>query len=100
MLGGSELTMDLTYGRQETVERCGEQPQGPRRKCARLERSQGEKREEWEKREIERRESNTLHIVLHLQPTATAPATTTTAATTTAVAAAGTAATVAATRLQ
>ena len=28
----------------------------------------GREREEWEKRETERRESNTLHIVLHLQP--------------------------------
>ena len=31
-------------------------------------------REEWEKGKTERRESNTLHIVLHLQPTAAAPA--------------------------
>ena len=29
----------------------------------------GRKREEWEKRETERRESNTLHIVMHLQTT-------------------------------
>ena len=28
----------------------------------------GREREEWEKRETERRESNTLHIVPHLQP--------------------------------
>ena len=43
MLGGSESTMDLTCGRRETVEKCGEQPQGPRRKCARREKWQGEK---------------------------------------------------------
>ena len=29
----------------------------------------GREREEWEKQETERRESNTLHILLHLQPT-------------------------------
>ena len=34
----------------------------------------GREREEWEKGKTERRESNTLHIVLHLQPTAAAPA--------------------------
>ena len=32
----------------------------------------GKERREWEKGETERRESNTLHIVLHLQPTAEA----------------------------
>ena len=43
----------------------------------------GRKREEWEKRETERRESNTLHIVMHLQT----PATTTVTSATTAAAA-------------
>ena len=54
MLGGSESTTGLTCGRRETVEKCGEQPQEPRRKCARRERSQGERgmgaREDGEKR--------------------------------------------------
>ena len=43
MHGGSGSTADLTCGRRETVEKCGEQPQGPCRKCARQERSLGEK---------------------------------------------------------
>ena len=43
MLGGSESTMGLTCGRRETVEKCGEQPQEPRRRCTRWERSQGER---------------------------------------------------------
>ena len=43
MPGGSESTTDLICGRRETVEKCGEQPQEPRRKCVRRERSQGEK---------------------------------------------------------
>ena len=72
MLGGSELTMDLTNGRRETVERCGEQRQEPRRNCARRERSQGE----------------TLHVIFHVV-NATTPA-----------AAAAAAAATAATRLQ
>ena len=36
MPGGSVWTTAHTYGRRETVEECGEQPQEPRERCASL----------------------------------------------------------------
>ena len=69
--------MDRTYGRREAVDERGVQPPEPPERCASQE-------TQCESGEIERerqgkwrgRESNTLHIVLHL-PTNTTPATAT-----------------------
>ena len=82
MLGGSESTVDLTCGRRETVERCGEQPQEPRRKCARQTRSQEKKGR------TGRKESNTLHVVFHFPSIGNETATATAVAATTAAASA------------
>ena len=92
MLGGSESTVDLTCGRRETIERCGEQPQGPRRKCARQTRSQGKKGR------TGRKERNTLHVVFHFPSIGNETATATSA--TTAAVVATTAAASAEMRLQ
>ena len=51
MVGGPESTTGLTCGRRETVEKCGEQLQEPRRRCERRESRRERKRGEGERKE-------------------------------------------------
>ena len=71
--GGSGWTVDHTGGQQEAADERGVQPPEPREERVRQERPTGslgeadrERQERWR-----RKESNTIHIVVH-QPTTTA----------------------------
>ena len=88
-LVGPRSTMDLTCGRARNRRKVWRAATRAAQEVRKTGKVAGKERREWEKGETERRESNTLHIVLHLQPSAAAPA-----------AAAGMAAAVAAKRLQ
>ena len=72
MLDGSESTTDLTCGRREDRRRVWRAATRAAQEVRETGKVAGKERREWEKGETERRESNTLHIVLHLQPTAEA----------------------------
>ena len=73
MVGGPESTTGLTCGRRETVEKCGEQLQEPRRRCERRESRRERERGEGEREDGKKRKQHVAHCVAPI-PAATAAA--------------------------